>query len=102
MSPQIQTDLFGISSYKNTRTPVKGQKASAMQMTLFPLVDMIKATTLILKKGQRYMVKKTAMVVTFIRRSGKTTVWAHDGHMYRVSDAILVNAGIQALKANTE
>lgn len=102
MSQQMQTDLFGISSYKNTRKPVKGQKASAMQINLLPLVDIIKATALTLKKGQRYMVKKTAMVVTFIRRSGKTTVWTHDGHMYRVSDAMLVNAGIQALTANTE
>jgi hypothetical protein len=99
MSQQIQEDLFGISSYQTSRKPVKGQRSSALQMPLFPLANAVKAAMVNLKKGQQYMVEKTRMIVTFIKRSGRTTLWACDGHLYRVSDAVLADASIQTLTA---
>lgn len=96
-----QLGLFGMDSYKEIRKPVKGQQASAMQIALFPLAKVIKATTVALKKGQRYMVEKTNMIVTFIKRSGQTTIWACDGHLYRINDIVLERASIQEMTARS-
>lgn len=101
MSQQIQADLFGISSYQCIRKPAKGQCSSASQMALFP-VKAMKAAMVKLKKGQRYIVEKTKLVVTFVRRRGNTTVWAFEGHLFSVSDNFLINANLQAMTANTE
>lgn len=99
MSQQIQSDLFGSSSYKSIRKPVKGQKSGAGQMALFPIISAVKAAVLILKKGQRYIVEKTKMTVTFIKRSGQTTIWSCDGHLYRVSEEILKSANLREVTA---
>ena len=91
-----QSDLFGIESYQNTRKPVRGQRCSAAQLMLFPLV--VKRTVVTaFKRGQKYLVERTQRVVMFMRYMGSTSLWECDGDVYRVSAVQVEEAGVRRL-----
>ena len=92
-------DMFGIESYQQTRRPALGRACPRQQLDMFALAVPVpvKPLTVRPKRGQRYRVSLTGMVVTYIRAVGTASLWECDGIIWRATRAQIEAAGLQYL-----
>lgn len=79
-----QYSLLGVESYKTTRKPARGHASSPSQIDLFRQPAK-QATPPKAKKGQRYYVEKTGLIVTFIRQIGSSSLWECGGIVWKAT-----------------